>query len=208
MLMRLEKRMEEFALTLHPEKTKIVYCKNYHRPARHDNESFTFLSYSFQPRIRQDKFGRKKFFQVFSCAISDSAKTGIRKAIRKVFNPRWTERTLQEFADRLNPKIRGWINYYTRFNRHEALEVFSYLNELIRKWVKNKYKLRNMKLLFVKYKAIQTANASLFYHWTKGVRTWLNNKSRVNREVQARFCEKLGLRCPCLLDSQVYSEYV
>ena len=171
MLMRLEKRMEEFALTLHPEKTKIVYCKNYHRPARHDNESFTFLSYSFQPRIRQDKFGRKKFFQVFSCAISDSAKTGIRKAIRKVFNPRWTERTLQEFADRLNPKIRGWINYYTRFNRHEALEVFSYLNELIRKWVKNKYKLRNMKLLFVKYKAIQTANASLFYHWTKGVRT-------------------------------------
>ena len=27
-----------------------------------------------------------------------------------------------------------------------------------------------------------------------------NNKSRMNREVQVRFCERLGLKCPCLLD--------
>jgi RNA-directed DNA polymerase len=170
LLEHLSKRMKEFELTLHPEKTKIVYCKNYHRKGNHDNESFTFLSYSFQPRMKRDKFGRKKAFQVFSCAISNAAKTGIRKTIREVLNPRWTEQALEGFAKKLNPKIRGWINYYTRFNRHEALEVFCYLNELLRKWVKNKYKLRSMKSLYVKYKTIQSADPNLFYHWTMGVK--------------------------------------
>lgn len=166
----LAKRMEEYELTLHPEKTKIVYCKNYQRQGSHDNESFTFLSYSFQPRMKIDKFGRKKVFMVFSCAISSAAKTGIRNAIREVFNPHWTEHTLERFAERLNPKLRGWINYYTRFNRHAALKVFCYLNELIRKWLRNKYKLRTMKQLYVKFKAIQAEHGNLFYHWTQGVR--------------------------------------
>lgn len=167
---QLTKRMEEFALTLHPEKTKIVYCKDYQRRERHDNESFTFLGYNFQPRGRKDKFGRKKMYMLFSCAISSTAKTSIRKAIRETLNPHWTEQSLEKFAKKLNPRIRGWINYYTRFNRHEALGVFCYLNELIRKWIKNKYKLRDMKTLYVKYKSIQATNAKLFYHWTQGIR--------------------------------------
>ncbi len=170
-LIRLSARMKEFELELHPEKTKIVYCKNYLRKARYDNESFIFLSYSFQPRVQQHKFGRKKVFLSFDCAISSAAKGRLREAIRAVFNPRWTERTLAEFAKKLNPKLHGWINYYARFNSHEALPVFSYLNELIKKWIKNKYKLRSMKSLYVKFKTIQTENINLFYHWTKEVRT-------------------------------------
>jgi len=83
--------MEEYELTLHPDKTKIVYCKNYQRTENNDNESFTFLSYSFQPRARRDKFGRKKTFFVFSGAISNAAKTSIREAIRGVMIPRWSQ---------------------------------------------------------------------------------------------------------------------
>jgi len=169
MLNKLRTRMEQYELTLHPEKTRIVYCKNYQRNENNDNESFTFLSYSFQPRARRDKFGRKKTFFVFSGAISNAAKTSIREAIRGVMKPRWSQQTLEWFAEKLNPKIRGWINYYTRFNRHEALEVFSYLNELIRKWLKNKYKLRSCKSVYVKYKTIQQQNAELFYHWKLGI---------------------------------------
>ena len=60
MLEKLKARMGEYELTLHPEKTKIVYCKNYQRNENNDNESFTFLSYSFQPRARRDKFGARK----------------------------------------------------------------------------------------------------------------------------------------------------
>ena len=169
MLKRLTIRMSEYELALHPEKTRIVYCKNYQRNENHDNESFTFLSYSFQPRARRDKFGRKKTFFVFSGAISNAAKTSIREAIRGVMNPRWSQQTLEWFAGKLNPKIRGWANYYTRFNRHEALKVFSYLNELIRKWLKNKYKLQSCKSVYVKYKTLQQENAELVYHWKLGI---------------------------------------
>lgn len=167
---QLVKRMEEFALTLHPEKTKLVYCKNYQRHESHDHESFTFLSYSFQPRMIMSKFGEKKLFLVFGCAISNAAKTGIRQAIRNVLNPRWSERTLEEFAKKLNPKLRGWINYYSRFYRHEALEVFCYLNSLIKKWLRNKYKLHSLKSLLTKYEAAQAADRNLFYHWRLGVK--------------------------------------
>lgn len=169
-LAELKARMEEYELMLHPDKTRIVYCKNYQRTESNDNEGFTFLSYSFQPRVRGDKFGRKKRFLVFNGAISNAAKTSIREAIRRVMIPRWSQQTLEWFAAKLNPKIMGWVNYYTRFNKHETLQVFNYLNELIRKWLKNKYKLRSYKSVYVKYKAIQAENEGLFYHWKLGIK--------------------------------------
>src|SRR4051812_30951506 len=86
-LIGLQKRMEDYELTLHPEKTKIAYCKNYQRNEDHDENSFTFLSYTFRPRKSMDKFGRKKMITLFSGAISNTAKTSIRQAIRKSFNP-------------------------------------------------------------------------------------------------------------------------
>jgi hypothetical protein len=52
-----------------------------------------------------------------------------------------SNQTLEWFAKKLNPKIRGWINYYARFHREKAHDVFYYLNGLIRKWMKNKYKI-------------------------------------------------------------------
>jgi len=61
-----------------------VYCKNYHRNNKHDNESFTFLSYSFQPRTVKDKFGRTKRLLVFGAAICNAAKTSIRTAIKEL----------------------------------------------------------------------------------------------------------------------------
>jgi len=170
MLEELKTRMQEFELTLHPEKTKIVYCKNYQRTEKHDSKSFTFLSYSFQPRTVKDKFGRAKHLLVFSAAICNAAKTSIRTAIKEVLRTQWSTQTLEWFADKLNPKIRGWINYYTRFNRDEAHGVFYYLNELIRKWMKNTYKIRGKDKLYKKYQLVQAQNPLLFYHWKIGIK--------------------------------------
>lgn len=166
----LEARMQGFELTLHPEKTKIVYCKNYQRHERHDNESFTFLSYSFQPRTIKSKFGKAKRILVFGAAICNEAKASIRTAIKGVLRTQWSTQTLEWFADKLNPKIRGWINYYSRFNSDEAYGVFYYLNELIRKWIKNTFKIRGKDRLYKKYKLIQVENPILFYHWKIGVK--------------------------------------
>jgi group II intron reverse transcriptase/maturase len=165
LLEKLKVKMQQYELELHPEKTKIVYCKNYLRDEKHDNNSFTFLSYSFQPRTVKDKFGRNKRLVVFNAAISQQAKAGIREKLREVLPPKWSNQTLTWFAQRLNPKIRGWINYYAKFNQQIAYEVFYYLNELIRKWIKNKYKIRSKTGLYDKYESMQAVNANLFYHW-------------------------------------------
>lgn len=141
LLAALESQMGEYSLTLHPEKTKIVYCKNYRRREEHDQNSFTFLSYTFQPRIAKDKFDPKKLIVLFNGAISNAAKTSIRRAIRKVLNPRWTDDSLEAFAKVLNPKIRGWINYYGKFFKLRMIRVFDYLDELIRRWMARKYKI-------------------------------------------------------------------
>lgn len=170
LLEKLKARMQQYELELHPEKTKIVYCKNYLRNEKHDNNSFTFLSYSFQPRTVKDKFGRQKRLVVFNAAISQQAKASIREKLREALPAQWSSQTLSWFAQKLNPKIRGWINYYAKFNQHKAYDVFYYLNELIRQWLKNKYKIRSKSGLYEKYRKIQSANASLFYHWQLGIK--------------------------------------
>ena len=171
LLEKLKARMQQYELELHPEKTKIVYCKNYLRNDTHDKNSFTFLSYSFEPRTIKDRFGRKNRLVVFNAAISQEAKASLREKLREALPTMWSNQTLEWFAQRLNPKIRGWINYYAKFNKHLAYEVFYYLNKLIVKWVKNKYKLRGKAWLYDKYKSLQSANPDLFYHWRLGVKS-------------------------------------
>lgn len=171
LLEKLKARMQHYELELHPEKTKIVYCKNYLRNEMHDNNSFSFLSYSFEPRTVKDKFDKKKCLVVFSAAISQQAKASIREKLREALPTMWSNQTLEWFAQRLNPKIRGWINYYAKFNKHIAYEVFYYLNKLIVKWVKNKYKISGKAWLYDKYKSLQSANPDLFYHWRLGVKS-------------------------------------
>lgn len=170
MLEELKARMGAYELTLHPEKTKIVYCKNYFRTEKWENESFTFLSYSFQPRVIDDKFGRVKKIVVFGAAISNAAKTSIRKALKEVF---WTARgshTEETLAAKLNPKIRGWINYYSKFGKGKAYGVFYYLNELLREWLKDKYRINGKGKVYRKYNQLHTGNPVLFYHWKLGIK--------------------------------------
>ena len=58
-LARIAQRMSEVGLTLHPEKTRIVYCKDGRRRGEHEHTSFTFLGYAFRGRgARGTKSGR------------------------------------------------------------------------------------------------------------------------------------------------------
>lgn len=169
LLMSIRERLQGFGLELHPAKTKLVYCKNYQRKEEHEHNSFTFLSYSFQPRARANKFGRHTKFVVFSPAICCKAKAFIREKIRAVFNPRDTTISLERTAAKLNPKVRGWLNYYSRYNKRTAGAVFEYLNTLIRRWVEEKYRLRNKRKVLEAYQNQIQQDKKLFYHWQKGI---------------------------------------
>ena len=48
----LQDRMAQVGLQLHPEKTKIVYCKDTLRRLGYEQISFTFLGFTFRPARR------------------------------------------------------------------------------------------------------------------------------------------------------------
>ena len=164
----LETQMSNYSLTLHPEKTKVVYCKNDFRKEEHDLNSFTFLSYTFRPRTALHKYNHKKMIVLFNGAISNAAKQSIRQACRKILNPRRTNVKLESFAKVLNPKIRGWINYYGKFFKLRMIRVFAYLNGLIQKWLAKKYKLVSKTKTLALYRKILGDEPELFYHWRFG----------------------------------------
>jgi group II intron reverse transcriptase/maturase len=169
LLAALEIQMDGYSLTLHPEKTKIVYCKNYLRNEEHDQNSFTFLSYTFRPRAATDKFDRNKLIVLFNGAISKAAKTSIRQSVRKVLNPQWTNGTLDAFAKVLNPKIRGWINYYGKFFKSRMIRIFDYLDYLMQRWLANKYRITSKAETLAKLRRIKEETPGLFYHWKFGI---------------------------------------
>jgi RNA-directed DNA polymerase len=53
----IEDRMVEVGLKLHPDKTKIVYCKDGNRRGHYEHTAFTFLGYTFRARAARDRKG-------------------------------------------------------------------------------------------------------------------------------------------------------
>jgi len=49
----IENRLSECRLELHPEKTKIAYCKDTFRKGNYPNEKFDSLGYTFRPRLSE-----------------------------------------------------------------------------------------------------------------------------------------------------------
>lgn len=169
LLNSLEKQMSNYSLTLHPEKTKVVYCKNHFRNEDHDLHSFTFLSYTFRPRGALSKFGSNKKIVLFNGAISNAAKTSIRQSCKRIFVPARTNVNLEFFAQVLNPKIRGWINYYGKFFKLRMIRVFGYLDGLIQGWLAKKFKLKSKSKTLLMFRKVLESNPKLFYHWRFGI---------------------------------------
>ena len=66
----LVERLGSLGLELHPDKTKIVYCKDTKRRDEAEHTSFDFLGYTFRGRLAR----RRGFFVSFSPAMSPKAK--------------------------------------------------------------------------------------------------------------------------------------
>jgi RNA-directed DNA polymerase len=56
-LASIKRRLEHCRLEVHPEKTRIVYCKDDDRTGRHPQEKFDFLGYTFRPRRAKNRGG-------------------------------------------------------------------------------------------------------------------------------------------------------
>ena len=135
---RLSKRMVEVGLELHPEKTKIVYCKDGKRAGYFPMTSFDFLSYTFRARRSKNKWG--KYFINFTPAISNKAAKAIRKTSRDWHWSRCTDKSLEDLARMFNPIIQGWINYYGKFYKSALFPILLCLNRRLVIWATRKFK--------------------------------------------------------------------
>jgi len=161
----LEARFGECGLELHPEKTKIVYCKDEDRKGDYPVMKFDFLGYTFRPRLTRTRRGR--FFESFTPAISSKAAKAIRQKVRRW---KWQLRpgdTLENLAHECNPIIRGWINYYGRFNPSAMFGILEHINWRLVRWATCKYKkLRGRQRKATKWlRQIAERQPYIFVHW-------------------------------------------
>ena len=164
------RRMQECRLELHPEKTKIVYCKDDDRRRRYPNEKFDFLGYGFQPRRSKNRFG--KYFINFSPAVSDKAVKKIRTEIRSWNLHLRSDKSIEDLSRMFNPIIRGWLQYYGRFYRSALYPPMRQLDRSLARWAERKYKkLRGHLRRATHWVArISRRDPKLWAHWQMGVR--------------------------------------
>ena len=137
----LEARMSACKLTLHPEKTKIVYCRDANRKGDYPNICFDFLGFQFRARKTVWRVnGERVFTHGFLPAVSPKACVRITREIRSWALHQRTDKSLEELAAMYNPKIRGWITYYSHFYRTQLRPALRRINAYVVRWARRKYK--------------------------------------------------------------------
>ena len=164
-LAALEERMAEVGLELHPDKTRIVYCKDRNR-RRSDCEStsFTFLGYTFRAR-RALTGDRTSMFSAFLPAVSRDALKRMNEEVRAWRIHLRTATELDELAAWINPVVRGWMTYYGRFYRTALNGLLRRINTYLVRWARQKYRrLRTYKKARKWWDGL-TAQPRMFAHW-------------------------------------------
>ncbi|MQB02272.1 MAG: group II intron reverse transcriptase/maturase, partial [Actinobacteria bacterium] len=163
-------RLWRFGLKLHPEKTRIVYCKQDGRGDRHPITEFTFLGYTFRPRQAPSKNGG--WWMGFLPAVSKAAKKHMAQTIRAWRLGRRTDLNFREIATMINRVVAGWINYYGRFYKSMLYPILRHLNEILVRWAAWKYKRLYRRRARARSFLAEVARRQpdLFAHWRLGVR--------------------------------------
>ena len=163
-------RLAEVGLTLHPDKTRIVYCKDADRRGGYEVTSFTFLGYTFRPRLARNRWG--KHFVSFLPAVSKDAVKAMGREIRSWHIAKRSDKSLGDLARMFNSIVQGWINYYGRFYKSMLYPVLRRINEHLVRWAMRKYKrLRRREKRAAKL-LVEASRRSpqLFAHWRIGLK--------------------------------------
>src|SRR5258708_14960250 len=134
----IKRRLERCRLEVHPEKTRIVYCKDDDRTGRYPEERFNFLGYTFRPRRSKNRWG--ELFVNFTPAVSNDAAKRMRQEMRRWQINLRSDKAIDDLARMWNPVLRGWIQYFGRFYKSALYPVFRHLNGLLVRWAMRKYK--------------------------------------------------------------------
>jgi RNA-directed DNA polymerase len=157
-------RLEALGLELHPEKTKIVFCKDANRPGSFEHTSFDFLGYTFRGRLAK---GPRGYFVSFSPAMSAKAKKAKGLQIRGWHLNRRSGVDLSGLAEEINPQVRGWISYYGAFYRSELHSLAWRIDQHLVRWAMQKYRRLRGRAgrAWAWLYGVRERQAKLFAHW-------------------------------------------
>lgn len=161
-------RLKQCGLEVHPDKTKIVYCKDEKRKGSHEHESFDFLGYTFRPRSSMNR--SREIFVSFSPAISQRAGKRIRQDIRSWKLHLRSDKNLTDLARMFNAYVQGWVNYYGRYCKSAMYRSLKSIERYLIRWAKRKYKRFRGSNRQAKYwlGRISKREPKLFVHWRLG----------------------------------------
>jgi len=180
MLGHLQSRFKECGLELHPDKTRIVYCKDDERRGEHPETKFDFLGYTFRPRRSKNRFG--KFFINFTPGVSNKACKVMRQTIRQWRLHLKPDKRLEDISRMFNPVLRGWINYYGKFYKSALYPVLRHMNRALIHWARRKYKRLSRHRRRAEYwlGRIARREPQLFAHWQMGILPSVDDGSRMS----------------------------
>ena len=163
-------RLGTLGLELHPDKTKIVYCKDTIRRGDSEHTSFDFLGYTFRGRT---VLGKRGLFVGFNPAMSTKATKAVSEKIRAWHLNRRSGTDLSDLAWDINAQVRGWISYYGAFYRSELHTIAWHIDQHLVRWAMQKYKrLRGRTLrAWAWLDAVRQHQPKLFAHWHLIART-------------------------------------
>lgn len=169
-LFELGKRFNECKLELHPDKTKIVYCKDGSRKGDYEVTQFDFLGYTFRRRKARNRKTNSVFIN-FSPAVSKKALKAMRAKVRQSDIRNSTNLELKDISNWFNPILRGWIQYYGQYYPSALYPVFRHFNMTLVAWARRKYKKfqRHKTRACIFLQEIVKREPQLFAHWKIGM---------------------------------------
>lgn len=161
----LDNRLKSCKLELHPQKTKIVYCKDKDRNGEYANVAFDFLGYTFKGvfiRFRTGKMGIN-----FIATASKNANKQFRAKIKAMEIHKRTGCKIDMIADMINPIVRGWINYFSEFNPAGIKYSLDCVDRRLVIWAMSKFKrFRGHKQRAQSWlEEVRKREPNLFAHW-------------------------------------------
>jgi len=166
----IERRLSECKLELHPDKTEIVYCKDSSRRGSYPNEKFDFLGYTFRSRRSKNRLGN--YLVNFSPAVSNEAAKEMRRMMRGWRLHLRSDKSLDDLSRMVDPILRGWVNYYTRYYKSAIYPTFRMFDLILMRWAMRKYKKLKGHRRRAKHWLGRVARRELqlFAHWQMGLR--------------------------------------
>jgi RNA-directed DNA polymerase len=161
------RRFADIGLQLHPDKTRIVYCKDDRRRLDFEQVTFTFCGYAFRPRKAWDKIrGRSR--TGFLPAVAPGKLADMSRKVASWRLHRRTTGNLADLAEEINPVLRGWLNYFTAFYPSAVIPIGKRIDRHLMRWARWKYKRlkpsedRTRTWL----NAVRQRSPRMFAHWT------------------------------------------